>query len=130
MKRPICSKKFTGYLTSVNRCPYRFKELYFYFCFFNSIPSILQTAGHEIMHIQFHHTYWKEVEKKIGWKKTSDLKEALTILLNLEFRDLWFVPDMGYPNHTKLRQFIAKQWKKEKDFDVLLDKCVKYLKNK
>ena len=80
------------------------------------------------MHLQFHNTYWKEVEEKIGNRKTSDLKEALTVLLNLEFKDLWFVQDMGYDMHKELRDFISKQWKKKKDFNILLDKCIKHLK--
>lgn len=128
MKKPYSPEKFVGYLTSIQRCPYDYNKSCFYFCWFHGIPGILKTAGHEIMHIYFHNTYWKEIEGKIGWKKTSDLKEALTVLLNLEFRDLWFVPDTGYSKHKKLRKFIEKQWKKKKDFDVLMKKCVTYLK--
>ena len=56
------------------------------------------------------------------------LKEALTVLLNLEFKDLWFIEDEGYKKHKELREFIAQEWKKEKDFEKLLKKCVKYLK--
>jgi len=52
----------------------------------------------------------------------------LTILLNLEFKDLWFVEDRGYDVHKELRNFISDEWKKEKDFEKLLDKCILYLK--
>lgn len=128
MKRPIYQDSFTGYLTFSNKCPYILKENAFYFNFFNSIMGILRTAGHEIMHLQFHNTYWSDIEKQIGNKKTHDLKEALTVLLNLEFRDLWFAEDKGYESHKELREFIATEWKKEKDFEVLLRKCVKFLK--
>jgi len=128
MKKPICSKKFVGYITTMGRCPYDFKEKSFMVSLFYSLPNALKTCGHEIMHIQFHHTYWKEIEEKIGKEKTADLKEALTVLLNLEFKDLWFVDDRGYESHKKLRKFIEKEWKKKKDFDVLMQKCVKYLK--
>ena len=96
---------------------------------FYSLPASLSTCGHELMKIFFHNTYWPEIEKKIGKEKTDDLKEALTVLLNLEFSDLWVAEDHGYGPHQNLREFIEKQWKKEKDFDKLLDKCVKYLKN-
>ncbi len=128
MKKPICSEKFTGYLTISGRCPYNPEKDYFMFGMFRGIPSILHTAGHEIMHIQFHKTYWEKVEKELGYNKTHDLKEALTILLNLEFKDLWFSEDYGYPNHKKLRAFIEKEWEKKKDFGVLLDKCIRYMK--
>ena len=130
MKKPVYKNLFTGYLTLSNKCPYMLKEDAFYFNFFRSIMETLRTAGHEIMHLQFHNTYWKNIEKEIGNKKTHDLKEALTVLLNLEFRDLWFVEDNGYEIHKELRNFIADEWKKEKDFEILLQKCVEYLKNK
>ena len=130
MKKPICAKLFTGYLTTVGRCPYDFNKKHpsFFINIFNKIPNALRTAAHEIMHIQFHNTYWKRVEKQIGREKTEDLKEALTILLNLEFKDLGFARDTGYPSHKKLRKFIEKEWKKEPDFNVLIKKCIKHLK--
>jgi hypothetical protein len=96
--------------------------------FFRDLASALNTCGHELLHIQFHNLYWNQVENQIGEKKTSDLKEALTVLLNLEFKDLWFVEDKGYEIHKELRKFITDEWKKEKDFRILLDKCINYLK--
>ena len=80
------------------------------------------------MHLYFHKFYWNKIETEIGKEKTGDLKEALTILLNLEFKDLWFVEDLGYESHKELRNFIMEKWKEEKDFETLLDKCVEYLK--
>ena len=80
------------------------------------------------MHLYFHRFYWKNIEKEIGKEKTGDLKEALTVLLNLEFKDLWFVEDEGYEEHKELREFITQEWKNNKDFEKLLEKCVEYLK--
>lgn len=117
-----------AYLTSVGICPYDPNEPSFMFSLFYSLPKILKTCGHEIMHIYFHKFYWKDIEKKIGEEKTSDLKEALTVLLNIKFRDLWFVEDTGYPAHKELRDFIIEKWKEEKDFEKLLERCVDYLK--
>ena len=96
--------------------------------FFSPIPHSLRTIGHEIMHFQFYKYFFNKIEKEIGKEKTEDLKEALTVLLNLEFRNLWLVEDKGYPKHKKLREFIEKEWKKEPDFKILLEKCVEYLK--
>ncbi len=128
MKKPICSQEFVGHITTMGRCPYDPKEKSFMVSIFYSIPQVLQTAAHEIMHIQFHNTYWEQIEKEIGKEKTADLKEALTVLLNLEFKDLWFVEDRGYESHQKLRNFITEEWKKKRDFDILMKKCVDYLK--
>ncbi|MDD5012571.1 MAG: hypothetical protein PHQ66_02930 [Candidatus Nanoarchaeia archaeon] len=128
MKKPIYNKEFIAYITTNIRCPYDYKEPSFMVSFFRDILSALKTCGHEIMHIQFHNTYWNEIEKQIGKEKTADLKEALTVLLNLEFKDLWFAEDNGYDVHRELRKFISDKWKKEKDFEVLLEKSVEYLK--
>ncbi len=118
-----------AYLTTLGICPYDEKEPSFMFSMFYSIPSFLENCAHEIMHIYFHKFYWKKVEEEIGKDKTADLKEALTTLLNLEFRDLWIVEDRGYEVHRELRRFIIDRWNEEKDFDVLIRKCVAYLKN-
>ena len=103
--------------------------MHFFVNFFSNIPHALDTAGHELMHIHIHNTdYWTKTEKEIGYDKTHDLKEALTELLNLEFKDLWIAEDRGYPNHTKLRKYISSQWKKEKDFDKLMENSIKWIK--
>ena len=117
-----------AYLTTGGICPYDPNEQSFMFSLFYSLPKALQTCGHEIMHLYFHKFYWRFVERRIGKEKTSNLKEALTILLNLEFKDLWFVEDKGYESHQKLRIFIEEEWKKENDFDVLIRKCVEFFK--
>ncbi len=122
-------KDILAYLTTLGICPYDEDEPSFMFSLFYSLPKQLQTCGHEIMHLYFHKFYWEDVEKKVGEEKTADLKEALTVLLNLEFKDLWFVEDYGYGPHRKLRKFIIDEWKKEKDFEKLLKKCIKYLKD-
>ena len=123
------SKDIIGYITTSGRCPYDPDEPSFMVSLFHSLPYSLSTCGHEIMHLYFHKFYWENVEKKIGKEKTADLKEALTILLNFEFSDLWIVEDHGYDSHQELRTFIEKTWKKEKDFDVLLEKCVDRFKS-
>lgn len=128
----LMKNKFTedisAYLTTLRTCSYDPDEIYFMISFFSSIPKALSTCGHEIMHLYFHKFYWDKIEKQIGKEKTADLKEALTVLLNLEFKDLWFIEDQGYNSHRTLREFISEEWKKEKDLEILLNKCVKYLK--
>jgi hypothetical protein len=122
------NKDIIAYLTTLSICPYDPKEPSFMFSLFYSLPSALETCGHEIMHLYFHEFYWDKIEKEIGEEKTGKLKEALTVLLNLEFKDLWFAEDKGYEEHKELREFLANEWKKEKDFEKLLEKCVEYLK--
>ncbi|MEM4605663.1 MAG: hypothetical protein QW103_01330 [Candidatus Pacearchaeota archaeon] len=80
------------------------------------------SIGHEIFHFYFHKFYFEELEKKIGKEKTTDFKEALTVLLNLEFNDLFLIEDKGYENHKDLREFIKEKWSKRKSFDFLIYK--------
>ncbi len=131
-KKPFVKGKINAYLTTISKCPYSPEEKWFMVSVFNNIFGCMQTAGHELFHLQFHKYFFKKVEKQIGAQKTHELKESLTILLNLEFKDLWFVEDKGYEQHKDLRNFIKEQWQsqKEKDFDVLIEKCVEYLKEK
>jgi len=124
------NEDITAYLTTAGICPYDPNEPSFMFSLFYSLPKTLETCGHEIMHLYFHKFYWNVVEKEIGKEKTADLKEALTVLLNMEFKDLWFIEDKGYKPHKKLRAFIKEKWREEKDFEILLEKCIEYLKNK
>ncbi len=117
-----------AYITTIGICPYNTKEPSFMVSINYSLQRAMVTFGHEIMHLYFHKFYWAYVEEKIGAKKTGDLKEALTVLLNHEFIDLWLNYDMGYDEHKDLRKFISTCWKEEKDFEKLLEKCIDYLK--
>jgi len=126
-KRKIYAKEFTAYLTTVNRCPYDQDKGWFMVSLSSSGLSACKIIGHELMHFQLHHYFEKGIVKKIGTEKFWDLKEALTVLLNEEFKDLWIMEDMGYTEHEELREFISKQWRKEKDFDKLIEKCVEFL---
>ncbi len=119
------------FMTSVQKCPYNAdpKTASFYVNIFGNSFGAMQTCGHELMHIHLHNSpWWPSTEKEIGYEKTNNLKEALTELLNLEFRDLWVVKDVGYPNHQELRIYIHKQWLKDKNFKRLTTKCIKWIK--
>ncbi len=123
-------EKVTAYLTTQSLCPYDHKKGSFIISIWSNLPSMLRISAHELMHLDFHNNDWEDIEKKIGKEKTEKLKEALTVLLNLEFRDLWFVKDKGKSSEEQqiLREFIKKEWLKEKNYKSLLEKCVIYLK--
>jgi len=86
------------------------------------------TAMHELFHFVFHFYFWKECEKyKLNWKQIWNIKEATTVLLNSNFLDLRLGPDNGYPEHKKIRNFMLKEWEKNKDFKKILDKTCKFV---
>jgi len=119
----------TVYLTTIQRCPYNYGEKWFMISFLEHPLSAVKIICHELMHFHFIDNNWNNIEKEIGKEKTDNLKEALTVLLNLEFKDLLFFEDRGYEEHKKLREFIKIEWEKEKDYDKLIHKCILFLEN-
>ena len=127
-KQPLSISPIKVYITTASRCPYNFTEKYFFINYFSSISESLKTIGHELLHFHFHEYDFESVAEKIGKERTHDLREALTVLLNLEFRDLWFVEDKGYEPHKELRAFIAERWNIYKSYQQLLEECVKKIR--
>jgi len=120
-KHPIYRNDFTIYLTSLNRWPYNYTQWYSLTCVFwkNYITPFI----HELLHFQTIH-YYKEyiISKLHDEKKFEDLKEALTFLLNYEFKDLMDGYDMWYPQHQELRKKLEEyRVHSDKDFDKLVE---------
>jgi hypothetical protein len=109
----------TTYLTINNRCPYSIEEN----LFFASIPaySMRKTAMHELWHFYTWYAFGIMWEEKIGKQEYNDIKEALTVLLNVECKDLLpeGITDNGYLQHRELRQKILEIWNQEKDIEKL-----------
>jgi hypothetical protein len=106
-----------AYLTINSRCPYSLEENYF----FVTVPThpyiTRKTVMHELWHFYTWYAFGVDYEEKLGKQKYNDLKEALTVLLNVECKDLLpeDVTDKGYPQHAELREKILKIWNTEKD---------------
>jgi len=105
----------TIYLTINNRCPYNIKNKYFFVSF--PLPSVRSTVMHELWHFFTWYGLGTDQEEKLGKEKYNDLKEALTVLLNIECSGMFpeGVQDTGYPQHKYVRERIIEIWNKEKD---------------
>jgi len=125
--KQVIDKKINSFLISFGKCSYNLEERYFFVSFFSNNFDIKRIIAHELFHFHFHNYYFKSLQDKIGKSLAQDIKEALTVLLNIEFKDLIFVPDKGYEKHKDLREFIINQWKIEKNFDKLIEDCVLFL---
>lgn len=112
------------YLTINNRSPYNIKENYFYS--FTPSLSARKIVMHELWHFYTWYGLGEGEEEKLGKQKYNDIKEALTVLLNVEFKDLLpdGVIDEGYPQHQELREKILNYWNKDKDIRNLWNFCV------
>ncbi len=78
---------------------------------------------HELWHFYTWYGLGIDQEEKLGKAKYNDLKEALSVLLNVECKDLMSEGkhDKGYPQHAELREQILHFWENEKDIRKLWD---------
>jgi len=128
--KKVMDKKADAFLISFGKCSYKPDEKYFFVSFLSNNLEIMRTTAHELFHFHFHNYYFKSIEKRIGKPLAHDIKEALTVLLNAEFKDLELATDKGYNKHKELREFIITQWNKEKNFDKLIEDCIIFVASK
>jgi hypothetical protein len=110
-------EKVTAYLTINTRCPYSIENKYFFVSVSN--VSARRTIMHELWHFYTWEKFGTDIEEKLGKQKYNDIKEALTVLLNVECADLLpeGVTDSGYPQHQEMRSKITEVWKETKDIE-------------
>lgn len=115
------------FITTFHRAPYNVEQSFFYLIWRDSNrKKAITNIYHELMHFLFHLYYWNKCKKAgLSDVKIHILKESLTVLLNpiLEKRKLLL--DAGYASHQEIRTRLKKLWRKEKNFDLFLDKAVK-----
>jgi hypothetical protein len=113
------TKDIDAYLTINSRCPYSIQDNFFYV----SIQSnqTMKTVVHELWHFYTWYGLGEDQEEKVGKQKYNDLKEALTVLLNVECKDLLpeGVSDMGYPQHSEIRERVLEYWQKDRNINNL-----------
>lgn len=131
MGKPLYCKNFIIYLTTFDRAPYDKDEGSIMFPITWTDP--MAVFLHELCHFQFIH-YWRENPKSMVSKISDDqfeyLKESLTMILDEDFLPIIKKPDKGYPVHQKLRQKLKKYYKKEKNFQKLVDYALKNINTK
>jgi hypothetical protein len=104
-------QEITVYLTINQRCTYNLKDKYF----FDSL-SRSDVSNHILMHELFHFYTWDAFGREMiknGYDplKYNDIKESLTVLLNIEYKDLMKnMVDKGYSQHKAMREEILKLW--------------------
>lgn len=127
---PFPYNSIKGVFSTAGRFGYSTKNKWFATNINSNKFVVAEVAMHELFHFVFHFYFWKECERyKLDWKQIWSIKEATTVLLNSNFLDLRFKIDNGYPEHKKIRDFISKEWKKNKDFGKVLDKTCKFVAN-
>ena len=130
-RRPFAFSSVRGVLSSADRFGYDIQHRWFATSMFRNTFAGTDTAMHELMHFMFLTYYLKTCQEQgLSEKQIWDIKESFTTLLNLEFDDLRFNWDSGYPEHKELRGIIKKSWIKTHDFDKTLAKAIAFVKQK
>ncbi len=108
-----------GYLSLNSRCTYNWRENYFFVSVYTSDP--IRTVMHELLHFYTHRKYTSIIPEE----KFNDIKEALTVLLNTDFKDLMGeFEDKGYPQHAELREKIVSLGKEDKKLDEVIQNLI------
>ncbi len=106
-----------GYLSQNQKCTYNWRENYF-FIYCNSLNP-LKTIMHELLHFYTHRKY---DSLGIDSKKFNDIKESLTVLLNVDFSDLMNgEEDRGYDQHQQMRIEILQMRKEGHTIDQIFN---------
>ena len=121
------TESYRGLITHTHSCPFYHKGRWFMVR--RNDLNIDAIAAHELMHIIFLLNYEEQMfAAGLDQKQLGDLREALTVLLNEEMGNLLSREDVGYLEHAELRNKITTEWRKHKDFHILLEKMVKIIK--
>jgi hypothetical protein len=128
IKKPI--KNMKVFLTTLNICPYNKKENYFYTSFFASIALQTKTMMHESMHLVFLDNFEKYlVENGVNRQGVLEINEALTVLLNWEFKEFLLVPENNNkPSAKDLQEEVVAFYKQKKPFGEILDRLIELRK--
>lgn len=121
--------EITAYLTLNQRYPYGIEEK----CFFVPFPEDPKdvsnsVAVHELWHFYTWHKFGSEKKNKVDSRKYNDIKESLTVLLNIECKELMDgKEDVGYSRHQKMRKEILRLWNEKKDIDYVWDNILDFV---
>lgn len=130
----ITGKKFgfcsiDAYLTTLFISPYDYKQKYFYISYLKALPEQITTIAHELFHFHFIFYYQSELVKQIGRVKFEDIKEAVNFILNeQEFAEIILCEDPSYLPHRKLRKSLVEIWRRNKNFNNIVNSAKKFVK--
>lgn len=123
--KKICRENFTCFMTTFPRAPYRLNQGYIWLYYKWGRGDYIDSFTHELLHFQTYAYWYEKCLKKLSHNEFENLKEALTVVLNNNFKKLMFKPDHGYYIHQYLRQELMKHWQKNKDFNKLINYGIK-----
>jgi len=125
-KTKLPQKKIIVYLTINDICGYNINDCYFFVSLKGQHSNL--TIMHELWHFYTWEAYGKKFKREniISKEQYYDIKESLTEILNIEFKDLLGdIKDMGYPSHQEIRKMVKQYWSIEKDIQKVMENLLK-----
>jgi len=119
-------KDMDVYITTMLKCPYNSFENYFYISFFSCLSIQVETIMHESMHLVFRQSYDKYItERGVDSQGLLEINEAMTVLLNFEFREFLVAPAWNNkPSIKDLKEEMVIICKAHKPFKEMLDRLI------
>ena len=122
-------KQLGGFLSVRYGSGYNAEQQWFAVSAYNGTMRNTLTAMHEIMHIFFHKQWWNFCKNQgLSNNNIWDVKESMTVLLNLWFKNQVIDTDWGYDEHAELRRFIINWFLETRNFQKTLEKACVYMK--
>lgn len=125
--KPIYRNNITCFITSFPRYPYDFESGCLYIAHDRDIDRQVAIFIHELLHFQYFAYLEKRVLKFLSPEQSDSLKEAMTVILNEEFKNITSCRDKGYEMHKKLRIKLLSLWKKTKNMNRFIDGAIKIM---
>jgi hypothetical protein len=126
--RPIYRNNFTCFSTSFPRFPYDYENGYVWISNKRKLEYQIQIFIHELLHFQYFKYFGEKVWDEIGSEKHAELKEAMTIIIDEEFKDITTVQDEGYEIHKNLRKKLLEVWLATKNMDEFIERSINLMK--
>ena len=125
--KPLANDRFTFYVTTFPRMVVFYEEgiVFLYAKIDNELWGMpLDGFMHELLHFQTD-KYWRQDPNSLVSRLSEDdyfrLKESLTVILDEELKPIMTLPDCSYPEYGELREKLHDHWKKNHDFDALVN---------
>jgi hypothetical protein len=124
--KPLYRQTFYATFTLLRTCPYDPRRHWFMVSAKSNMAKQVNTIAHEIFHLQFIRCYYDYCrEQGLSASQFQDMKEAMTILLNLPRFDKYHLGiDVGYKPHQQLRAKISRLWKNRTSYKIFIDGCI------
>lgn len=127
-KHPIYRNDFICFITCFPRFPYDYDKGYVWLSYKKPLDYQLQIFIHELLHFQYFAYYGERIWDILGREKHATLKEAMTVILDDEFKDITPTPDEGYNEDEELRKKLLIIWKQVRDMDLFMNRAIEILR--